>query len=480
MARIFGVDQTQGTTNRIVGTYGYMSPEYAMHGQFSVKSDVFSFGVLVLEIITGKKTTNFYQTDGAEDLLNYAWKHWRDGTPTQLLDSTLTDSYSRNEVIRCIHIGLLCVQEDPVARPTMATIVLMLNSYSVTLALPQQPAFFYGTRTDFGKQFTIGTDSDQSKSKSVPWSVDDSSITEAWKHWRDGTPMQLLDSNLTDSNSRNEVIRCIHVGLLCIQEDQATRPTIATVDLMLNSYSVTLPLPQQLAFFFGSRTEFSMQNTKETDSDQSTSKSMLWSIDDASITEVHPQRARKKYNSLPGKIDISTIESLQFDFGTIQAATNGFSTDNKLGEGGFGVVYKGVLSNGQEIAVKRLSRSSGQDGAEDLLNYAWKHWRDGTPTQLLDSTLTDSYSRNEVIRCIHIGLLCVQEDPVARPTMATVVLMLNSYSVTLALPQQPAFFYGTRTDISKQFTIGTDSDQSKSKSVQWSVDDSSITEVYPR
>ncbi|KAK4857937.1 hypothetical protein QYF36_008474 [Acer negundo] len=102
MARIFGVDQTQGTTNRIVGTYGYMSPEYAIYGHFSVKSDVFSFGVLILEIITGKKTTNFYQTDSAEDqLLNFAWKHWRDGTPMQLLDSTLTDSYSRNEVIRC-------------------------------------------------------------------------------------------------------------------------------------------------------------------------------------------------------------------------------------------------------------------------------------------------------------------------------------------------------------------------------------------
>ncbi|TXG47135.1 hypothetical protein EZV62_026429 [Acer yangbiense] len=79
-----------------------------------------------------------------------------------------------------------------------------------------------------------------------------------------------------------------------------------------------------------------------------------------------------------------------------------------------------------------------------------------------------------------IGLLCIQEDPAARPTMATVVLMLNSYSVTLPLPQQPAFFYGTRTDLNKQITIGTDSDQSKSKSVSWSVDDSSITEVYPR
>ncbi|KAL7213352.1 hypothetical protein ACSBR2_015966 [Camellia fascicularis] len=72
MARIFGVDQTQGNTNRVVGTYGYMSPEYAMHGQFSVKSDVFSFGVLVLEIISGKKNNTFYQSECAEDLLSYA------------------------------------------------------------------------------------------------------------------------------------------------------------------------------------------------------------------------------------------------------------------------------------------------------------------------------------------------------------------------------------------------------------------------
>ncbi|KAJ4703241.1 Cysteine rich receptor like kinase [Melia azedarach] len=180
MARIFGVDQTQGNTSRIVGTFGYMSPEYAMHGHFSVKSDVYSFGVLVLEIITGKKNNNFYQTDGAEDLLSYAWKHWRDGTPMELLDSTLTDSYSRNEVIQCIHLGLLCVQEDPAERPSMATVVLMLNSYSVTLPSPQKPAFFLGTQTGrnmFMKEIEY---TDKSTSKSIPLSVDEASITEVY------------------------------------------------------------------------------------------------------------------------------------------------------------------------------------------------------------------------------------------------------------------------------------------------------------
>ncbi|GLT54805.1 hypothetical protein SLA2020_279720 [Shorea laevis] len=134
MARIFGVDQTRGNTNRIAGTYGYMSPEYVIHGQFSVKSDVYSFGVLILEILSGKKNDSFCTTETVDNLLSHAWGHWRHGTSLELLDPSLRDSYSRKEVDRCIHIGLLCVQENPAERPTMASIVVMLSSYSVTLS----------------------------------------------------------------------------------------------------------------------------------------------------------------------------------------------------------------------------------------------------------------------------------------------------------------------------------------------------------
>ncbi|KAF3451653.1 hypothetical protein FNV43_RR07749 [Rhamnella rubrinervis] len=177
MARIFGVDQTRGNTSRIVGTYGYMSPEYAMHGQFSVKSDVYSFGVLIFEIISGKRNSSFYQSDCAEDLLSYAWKLWKEGTPLALADPTLRDSYSENEVLRCIHLGLLCVQEDPDDRPTMASIVMMLNSYSVTLPVPQQPAFFIPTETDMQMK---GLEFDQSASQAISVSVNEASITEMY------------------------------------------------------------------------------------------------------------------------------------------------------------------------------------------------------------------------------------------------------------------------------------------------------------
>ncbi|KAJ7967629.1 Cysteine-rich receptor-kinase-like protein [Quillaja saponaria] len=181
MARIFNFDQTQANTRRIVGTYGYMAPEYAMHGHYSVKSDVFSFGVLVLEIISGKRNTSFYQSHRGDDLLSYTWKHWRDRAPLELLDPTLRNSYSRNEVIRCIHISLLCVQENPADRPTMATIALMLNSYSVTLPLPQQPASFLRGRTVTGPEtLRKELDSNQSTGASFPWSVNEVTNTEVY------------------------------------------------------------------------------------------------------------------------------------------------------------------------------------------------------------------------------------------------------------------------------------------------------------
>ncbi|XP_050258372.1 cysteine-rich receptor-like protein kinase 44 isoform X1 [Quercus robur] len=182
MARLFELDQSEGNTSRIVGTYGYMSPEYVMHGQFSVKSDVFSFGVLLLEIISGRKNSSFRNGENIENLLSYAWKNWKKSTVSNLVDPTLKAGLT-TEIMRCIHIGLLCVQENVVNRPTMASVVLMLNSYSITLPIPSEPAFFMnsGTESNICLQWEHDsrlTESNQSKSSSVQASINDVSITE--------------------------------------------------------------------------------------------------------------------------------------------------------------------------------------------------------------------------------------------------------------------------------------------------------------
>ncbi|XP_052109527.1 cysteine-rich receptor-like protein kinase 19 isoform X2 [Arachis duranensis] len=141
MARMVAIDQDQGRTRRIVGTYGYMSPEYAMLGKYSEKSDIFSFGVMILEIVSGKKNSSYdsYYNDG---LLSHAWKQWRDGTPFEILDPNLHESCSQMEVIRCIQVGLLCVQENPNDRPQMAEVVSYLSNLSIELPFPHEPAFF--------------------------------------------------------------------------------------------------------------------------------------------------------------------------------------------------------------------------------------------------------------------------------------------------------------------------------------------------
>ncbi|KAK9092141.1 hypothetical protein Syun_027052 [Stephania yunnanensis] len=343
--------------------------------------------------------------------------------------------------------------------------------------------------------------------------------------------------------------------------------------------------------------------------------------------------------------DITTSESLHFEFSLVRAATDNFSEANKLGEGGFGPVYKGVLSNGQEIAVKRLSRNSSQgieqfknevvvmaklqhrnlvrllgfsfegeeklllyeyvpnlsldhfifdrraemtwekrykiiggiargllylheesrhriihrdlkagnvlldadmnpkisdfgmarlvvmdethwlhgprvcnawpvlcevrcvqfrrvdsrncnwsegpyfeqsEHAEDLLSFAWRNWKQGTALELIDPAIQGTCSANEVVRCIHIGLLCVQEDYADRPSMASVVLMLTSYSVSLTLPTKPAFLISSKMDPIFS-TVPEDSVSSEpaqtmgtASPTPWSVNDVTMTEIEPR
>ncbi|XP_042497405.1 cysteine-rich receptor-like protein kinase 15 [Macadamia integrifolia] len=144
MARIFCEDQNTADTKRVVGTFGYMSPEYAMEGIFSVKSDVFSFGVILLEIISGKRNNSYYLNEHGHTLLAYVWTLWGEGKVLDFVDLSLISSCPRREVLRCIHIGLLCVQQDAADRPTMSDVIVMLESDSRDLPQPTKPAFALG------------------------------------------------------------------------------------------------------------------------------------------------------------------------------------------------------------------------------------------------------------------------------------------------------------------------------------------------
>ncbi|KAK1304023.1 Cysteine-rich receptor-like protein kinase 25 [Acorus calamus] len=159
-------------------TNGYMAPEYALRGLFSIKSDVISFGVLVLEIITGWRSNQFYAPDNTIDLLSYVWKFWVEGRALELISPSMGD-LSRGKAMRCMHITLLCVQEDAMDRPNMSSVVLMVSSHSTSLTVPSRPAFYVGDSRERLPDIENTTpDRSIATTESKSASVNDVSITE--------------------------------------------------------------------------------------------------------------------------------------------------------------------------------------------------------------------------------------------------------------------------------------------------------------
>ncbi|KAK1396294.1 hypothetical protein POM88_006157 [Heracleum sosnowskyi] len=100
LARIFGESETQASTTRVVGTYGYMPPECAIDGLFSVKSDVYSFGVLLLEITSGKRNRCYYHPEHNLNLTGHVWRSFNDGNLADIVDSMILESSNEHEVFR--------------------------------------------------------------------------------------------------------------------------------------------------------------------------------------------------------------------------------------------------------------------------------------------------------------------------------------------------------------------------------------------
>ncbi|KAJ0465597.1 putative protein kinase RLK-Pelle-DLSV family [Helianthus annuus] len=141
LARMFKEYETEANTNKVVGTLGYISPEYAANGNFSAKSDVFSFGVLVLEIVSGKKNRGFTHQGHHDNLLGHAWRLYKEARPLELVDAALGDSWTASEVLQAIHVGLSCVQHHAYDRPNMSSVVHMLGGDGA-LPVPNQPGYY--------------------------------------------------------------------------------------------------------------------------------------------------------------------------------------------------------------------------------------------------------------------------------------------------------------------------------------------------
>ncbi|GMH04476.1 hypothetical protein Nepgr_006315 [Nepenthes gracilis] len=148
LARMFHKSEHEANTDRIVGTYGYVPPEYVKQGLYSTKYDVYSFGVLLLQIISGKRNNCLYGINENLNLLEYAYELWKDDRGMEFIDPALDDSSSRFKLMRCLQIALLCVQEKQEDRPSMLQVSTMLTNETEPMMIPKRPAFSMKTDED--------------------------------------------------------------------------------------------------------------------------------------------------------------------------------------------------------------------------------------------------------------------------------------------------------------------------------------------
>ncbi|KAI5666168.1 hypothetical protein M9H77_16021 [Catharanthus roseus] len=128
LAKVFPSGDKTHVSTRVMGTYGYCAPDYAMTGQLTFKSDIYSFGVVLLEIITGRKAIDKTRSPSEEYLVAWARPLFKDRKKFyQMADPALEGQYPVRGLYQALAIAAMCVQEQPNMRPLIADIVIALN-----------------------------------------------------------------------------------------------------------------------------------------------------------------------------------------------------------------------------------------------------------------------------------------------------------------------------------------------------------------
>ncbi|KAJ9183089.1 hypothetical protein P3X46_006998 [Hevea brasiliensis] len=126
LAKLIPPNMTHVST-RVAGTIGYLAPEYAIRGQLTRKADIYSFGVLLVEIVSGRCNTNTRLPIDEQHLLERTWELYERKELVGLVDTSLNGDFDAEEACKFLKIGLLCTQDTPKLRPSMSTVVKLLT-----------------------------------------------------------------------------------------------------------------------------------------------------------------------------------------------------------------------------------------------------------------------------------------------------------------------------------------------------------------
>lgn len=158
-------DGDTGVETRVIGTFGYLAPEYAQSGQITEKADVYSFGVVLVELVTGRKAVDLNRPKGQQCLTEWARPLLEEYAIDELVDPRLGNHYSEHEVYCMLHAASLCIRRDPHSRPRMSQVLRILEGDMVMDNYMSTPGYDVGSRSG-----RIWVEQQQHQQQQLPYS----------------------------------------------------------------------------------------------------------------------------------------------------------------------------------------------------------------------------------------------------------------------------------------------------------------------
>ncbi|KAB1216925.1 hypothetical protein CJ030_MR4G016062 [Morella rubra] len=400
LAKLYDDKKTHIST-RVAGTIGYLAPEYAMRGHLTEKADVFAFGVVALEVVSGRPNCDSTLEEEKIYLLEWAWHLHENNCEVDLVDTTLSE-INEEEMKRVIGVSLLCTQASPMLRPSMSRAVAMLSGDIEVSTVTSRPGYLTDWKFDdvtglVGDSVAKGTDTNYFNSSASTSMVGDT------------------ENSPIINPSKPMLHETINEGNTSLNLDWSTR------------YDICLGVARGLAYLHEeSRLRIVHRDVKA--SNILLDSNLIPKISDFGLAKLYDDK----------KTHISTRVAGTIGYLAPEYAMRGHLTE-KADVFAFGVVALEVVSG----------RSNCDSTLEEekiyLLEWAWHLHENNCEADLVDTTLSD-INEEEMKRVIGVSLLCTQASPLLRPSMSRVVAMLSGDIEVSTVTSRPGYLTDWKFD----------------------------------
>ncbi|KAI3510093.1 hypothetical protein L1887_25620 [Cichorium endivia] len=502
LAKLYEDNQTHMST-RVAGTLGYMAPEYAMRGHLTEKADVFAFGVVALEIISGRSNSDSNLEDEKIYLLDWAWNLREANLEMELVDKELSQ-FDETEVRRVMRVALLCTQASPTQRPSMSRVVAMILGdieASVDINRPEYlSGFEFDDATTFNSEApTSGSDAKLDTFGGSDVELDIFGFGELRDATDDFSPANKLGEGgfgpvYKGTLDDGRVIAVKHLSIASHQGKSQFLAEIATISAVQHRNIVKL----YGCCVDGEKRLLVYEYLKNKSLDQalfgSHKLSLTWStrleiciglarglsyLHEASCIQIIHRDVKSSnvlldshFNAKISDFGLATIcDNTKRHMSTTMPGTIGYMAPEYAMRGhltvkadvfGFGVVALEIIS-GRPNSDWNL-----EDGRVYLLEWAWNLHEANREMELVDEELSD-FDENEVKRVMRVALSCTQTSQRKRPSMSRVVAMISGDIEASDDITRPEYLNGFKSDDATTFkssglTFGSDGVASTSHS----------------